>query len=156
MVRVLIGSRYGADVEALLNDAPSEVEVNFLPEGEKLADHLSGVEVLFGILSEADFDRADGLKWVQQPHAGAGRASVREIQEQRHRADECGRAVWTSDRGTCVCTAALVDAGHPHAVGIHEKQAVARGAVSGACRYDHGNHWIGRHRESDCGSGESV
>ena len=71
MVRVLIGNRYGADVEALLNDAPSEVEVAFLPEGEKLGDHLSGVEVLFGILSESDFDRADGLKWVQQPHAGA-------------------------------------------------------------------------------------
>ena len=71
MTRVLIGSRYAPDVEALLNDAPSEAEVTFLPEGEKLADHLSGVEILFGILSESDFDRADALKWVQQPHAGA-------------------------------------------------------------------------------------
>ena len=41
MVRVLIGSRYGTDVEGLLNDAPSEAEVTFLPDGEKLADHLS-------------------------------------------------------------------------------------------------------------------
>ena len=71
MVRVLIGSRYGPDVEGLLKDAPSEAEVTFLPDGEKLADHLSSVEVLFGILSESDFDRADALKWVQQPHAGA-------------------------------------------------------------------------------------
>ena len=35
MVRVLIGSRYSEDDEALLKDAPSEVEVIFLPEGEK-------------------------------------------------------------------------------------------------------------------------
>ncbi len=71
MVRVLIGSRYSEDDEALLKDAPSEVEVIFLPEGEKQADYLSGVEVIFGRLSESEFDRADALKWVQQPHAGA-------------------------------------------------------------------------------------
>ena len=71
MIRVLIGSRYAPDVEALLNDAPADAEVTFLPDGEKLADHISGIEVLFGILSESDFDRADALKWVQQPHAGA-------------------------------------------------------------------------------------
>ena len=35
MVRVLIGSRYGPDVEVLLNNAPSEAEVTFLPDGEK-------------------------------------------------------------------------------------------------------------------------
>ena len=71
MVRTLIGSRYSEDVEALLEGAPSEVEVIFLPEGEKQADYLSGVEVLFGRLPESDFDHADALKWVQQPHAGA-------------------------------------------------------------------------------------
>ena len=71
MVRVLIGSRYAPDVEGLLKDAPSEAEVTFLPDGDKLADYLSGIEALFGILSESDFDRADALKWVQQPHAGA-------------------------------------------------------------------------------------
>ena len=71
MVRTLIGSRYSEDVEALLEGAPSEVEVIFLPEGEKQADYLSGVEVLFGRLPESDFDYADALKWVQQPHAGA-------------------------------------------------------------------------------------
>ena len=71
MIRVLIGSRYAPDVEGLLKEAPSEAEVKFLPGGEKQADHLSGIEVLFGILSESDFDCADTLKWVQQPHAGA-------------------------------------------------------------------------------------
>ena len=71
MIRVLIGSRNGADVEALLNGAPSEAQVAFLPEGEKQADYLPGVEVLFGRLSESEFDAADALKWVQQPHAGA-------------------------------------------------------------------------------------
>ena len=71
MVRTLIGSRYSEDVEALLKGAPSEVEVIFLPEGEEQADYLSGVEVLFGRLPESDFDHADALKWVQQPHAGA-------------------------------------------------------------------------------------
>lgn len=71
MVRVLIGSRYGPDVEGLLKDAPSEAELTFLPEGEKLADHLTGIEIMFGILSESNFDCADALKWVQQPHAGA-------------------------------------------------------------------------------------
>ena len=71
MIRVLIGSRYAPDVEGLLKEAPSEAEVTFLPDGEKQADHLADVEVLFGLLSESDFDRADALKWVQQPHAGA-------------------------------------------------------------------------------------
>ncbi len=71
MIRVLIGSRNAADVEALLEGAPSDVEVTFLPGGEKQADYLSGIEVLFGRLPESDFDSADALKWVQQPHAGA-------------------------------------------------------------------------------------
>ena len=71
MIRVLIGSRNGAEVEALLDDAPPEAEVIFLPEGEKQVDYLSGVEVLFGRLPESEFDAADALKWVQQPHAGA-------------------------------------------------------------------------------------
>lgn len=71
MARVLIGSRLAPEVEALLKGAPSEVEITFLPDGENQADHLTGIEVLFGRLSESDFDHADALKWVQQPHAGA-------------------------------------------------------------------------------------
>ncbi len=71
MTCVLIGSRFAPDVEGLLKDAPSEAEVTFLPDGDKPTDYLSGIEVLFGILSESDFDPADELKWVQQPHAGA-------------------------------------------------------------------------------------
>ncbi|MCZ6633127.1 MAG: D-2-hydroxyacid dehydrogenase [bacterium] len=68
--QVLIGMHCTPDVEAILNDAPEEVEVTLLPEGESLGDHLSGVEILFGRLPESDFDRAEALKWVQQPSAG--------------------------------------------------------------------------------------
>ena len=62
MTRVLIGSRFAPDVEGLLKDAPSEAEVTFLPDGDKPTDYLSGIEVLFGILSESDFDRADAAE----------------------------------------------------------------------------------------------
>lgn len=69
-IKVLIGSRQSPDIEALLEKAPAEAEVRFLPPGERLGDHIAETEVLFGHLGEADFGRARALKWVQQPHAG--------------------------------------------------------------------------------------
>ena len=69
-IKVLIGSRQEPDVEAMLKDASPGVDIRFLPSGEKLGDHIPGVEVLFGSIREADLSRADSLRWVHQPHAG--------------------------------------------------------------------------------------
>lgn len=69
-IKVLIGSRQSPEIEAMLQEAPPEVEVRFLPKGERLGDHIADVEVLYGHLGEADFAKARALKWVQQPHAG--------------------------------------------------------------------------------------
>ncbi|MCZ6679889.1 MAG: D-2-hydroxyacid dehydrogenase [Candidatus Poribacteria bacterium] len=68
--KVLIVSRQTPDVEAMLNDAPPEAEIHFLPVGEKSGDHLSGVEITYGGISDADFPKAESLRWVHQPHAG--------------------------------------------------------------------------------------
>src|SRR5438046_1955111 len=67
---VLIASRQSPEVEAMLEEAPPEVEIRFLPPGEKLSDHLSDVEIIYGGLGEADFVRARSLRWMQLPHAG--------------------------------------------------------------------------------------
>ncbi len=68
--KVLIASRPGPEVEAMLEDAPPEVEICFLPAGEKLGDHISDVEVLYGTINEEDFPKAKALRWIQQPFVG--------------------------------------------------------------------------------------
>ena len=68
--KILIASRQVPEVEAMLNDAPSEVEIHLLPPGEQPGDHLSGIEIIYGSISEADFPKAGSLRWVHQPHAG--------------------------------------------------------------------------------------
>ncbi len=68
--KILIASRQTPEVEAMLNDAPSEVEIHLLPPGEQLSDHLSGIEIIYGSIGEADLPKAESLRWVHQPHAG--------------------------------------------------------------------------------------
>ena len=68
--KILIASRQVPEVEAMLNDAPPEVEIHLLPPGEQLGDHLSGIEIIYGSIGEADFSKAGSLRWVHQPHAG--------------------------------------------------------------------------------------
>ena len=68
--KVLIASRPGPEIEAMLDDAPSEFEICFLPAGEKLGDHISDVEVLYGAIGEEDFSKAKALRWIQQPFVG--------------------------------------------------------------------------------------
>ena len=68
--KILIASRQTPEVEAILNDAPSEVEIHLLPPGEQLGDHLSEIEIIYGAISEADLPKAESLRWVHQPHAG--------------------------------------------------------------------------------------
>ncbi|MCE2393425.1 D-2-hydroxyacid dehydrogenase [Candidatus Poribacteria bacterium] len=68
--KILIASRQTPEVEAILNDAPPEVEVHFLPPGEQLGDHLSEIEIIYGAIGEADLPKAESLRWVHQPHAG--------------------------------------------------------------------------------------
>lgn len=68
--KVLIGSRQAPDIEAMLSEVPSTVEVRFLPHGESLRDHIAGVDILFGHLAEDVMQEAMALRWVHQPHAG--------------------------------------------------------------------------------------
>ena len=68
--KILIAHRPGPEIEAMLEDAPSGLEIRFLPAGEKLGDHISDVEVLYGTINEADFPKAKALRWIQQPFVG--------------------------------------------------------------------------------------
>ena len=69
-IKVLITRREDLAVEAILDDAPPEVDIHFLPAGAKLGDHLEDVEIIYGGIGEADFPKAKLLRWVQQPSAG--------------------------------------------------------------------------------------
>lgn len=71
MPGVLIQDQRNPEMEKMLSTAPAGTEFRFLPDGGKLTDHLAGVEVLYGTIREADFQRAGDLKWVHQPFAGA-------------------------------------------------------------------------------------
>lgn len=69
-LKVLIGSRQAPDIEAMLSEVPSGVEVRFLPHGEPLRDHIADVEILFGHIGEDAMQAATALRWAHQPHAG--------------------------------------------------------------------------------------
>lgn len=57
--------------EGLRALVPAEVELTFLQPGRSLAEHLPGVEVLYGPLPEKDLAKADSLRWVQLNSTGA-------------------------------------------------------------------------------------
>ena len=69
-IKVLIASGISQEIADMLQDAPPEMEINFLPEGQQLSDHLSDVEILYGTVSEAAFPHATSLQWVMQPFVG--------------------------------------------------------------------------------------
>ena len=69
-LKILIGSRQAPEVEAMLSDVPTDVEVHFLPHGEALREHITDIEILFGHIGEDVMPVAPALRWVHQPHAG--------------------------------------------------------------------------------------
>ena len=69
-LKVLIGSRQAPEIEEMLSDVPSGVEVRFLPQGEALQEHIADVDILFGGLGEDAMQEATALRWMHQPHAG--------------------------------------------------------------------------------------
>ena len=69
-LKILIGSRQAPEVEAMLSDVPTGVEVRFLPHGEALREHIADIEILFGHIGEDVMPVAPALRWVHQPHAG--------------------------------------------------------------------------------------
>ena len=69
-LKILIGSRQAPEVEAMLSDVPTDVEVRFLPHGETLRENIADIEILFGHIGEAAMPAATALRWVHQPHAG--------------------------------------------------------------------------------------
>ncbi len=68
--KVLMARREDPEVEAILKDAPSEVDIQFPAPGESLDDHLADTEIIYGGIREADLPKAKALRWVQQPSAG--------------------------------------------------------------------------------------
>ena len=69
-IKVLIGSRQEPEIEAMLSDVPSDVEVHYLPHGDPLRAHIADVEILFGHIGEDAISGANALRWAHQPHAG--------------------------------------------------------------------------------------
>ena len=75
--KVLIAHRPGPEIEAMLEDAPSELEICFLPAGEKLGDHISDIELLYGLSVKKIFAKAKsvaldtttfvGVEWARFP-----------------------------------------------------------------------------------------
>ena len=68
--RALITGRYSPEIEAISDDAPSEVEIRYLSPGEALADHVSDVDIIYGHIGEGDLAKAKSLRWVQVASAG--------------------------------------------------------------------------------------
>ncbi len=68
--KALITGRFSPEVEAISKDAPSEVEIRFLPPGEALGDHVSNVDIIYGHIGKADLAKAKSLRWVQVASAG--------------------------------------------------------------------------------------
>lgn len=68
--KALITGRYSPEVEAISEDAPSEVEIRYLSPGESLGDHVSDVDIIYGHIGEADLAKAKSLRWVQVASAG--------------------------------------------------------------------------------------
>ena len=73
-IKVLIASGISEEVAAMLEAAPSEMEIDFLPEGAKLSDHISDAEILYGVVSEDALPYATSLQWVMQPFVGVERS----------------------------------------------------------------------------------
>lgn len=73
-VKVLIASGISQEVADMLKDAPSEMEISFLPEGAELKDHISDAEILYGVVSEEALPHATSLQWVMQPFVGVERS----------------------------------------------------------------------------------
>ena len=69
-LKALITGRYSPEVEAISEDAPSEVEIRFLPQGEAIGDHVSDVDIIYGHIGAADLGKAKSLRWVQVASAG--------------------------------------------------------------------------------------
>lgn len=69
-LKILIGSRQAPEVEAMLSDVPTDVELHLLPHGEPLREHIAEIEILFGHIGEDAMPAATALCWVHQPHAG--------------------------------------------------------------------------------------
>ncbi len=72
--KVLIASGISEEVAAMLEAAPSEMEIDFLPEGAELRDHISDAEILYGVVSEDALPHAKSLQWVMQPFVGVERS----------------------------------------------------------------------------------
>ena len=60
--KVLMARREDPEVEAILKDAPSEVDIHFPAAGESLDAHLADAEIIYGGIREADLPKAKALR----------------------------------------------------------------------------------------------
>ena len=72
--KVLIASGISQEIADMLQAAPPEMEIHFLPEGGQLKDHISDVEILYGVVLEEALPHATSLQWVMQPFVGVERS----------------------------------------------------------------------------------
>ena len=61
-IKVVIASAISQEIADMLQAAPPEMEIKFLPEGAQLSDHLSAVEILYGTVPEAVLPHATSLQ----------------------------------------------------------------------------------------------
>ena len=97
-IKVLIASGISQEVADMLGNAPSEMEISFLPEGEQLKDHISDAEILYGVVSEDALPHATSLQWVMQPFVGVERFNVPRLQREPHHTGEQQAVVWAPAR----------------------------------------------------------
>ena len=80
----------------MLAAAPSEMEIDFLPDGAKLSDHISDAEILYGVVSRGCSSACE-ISAVGDAAVCRSRAvDVSCLQGESHHTDKQQASVWTA------------------------------------------------------------
>ena len=154
--KILIASRQAPEVEAMLDDAPPEIEIHLLPPGEQLADHLSNIEIIYGGIGEADFPKAESLQWVHQPHAGVEGFMFPAFKASDVVLTNCRRLYGQQISEHAFALLLSLTRSIPTQLEFMKRQALGTCAVYRIGRDDNGNLRTWRHRSCSCRAGKSV
>lgn len=58
------------EIRALLSEIEADAEISFLGESEDIGSRLHDVEVLYGVIPEKDFSKANKIRWLQTNSTG--------------------------------------------------------------------------------------
>ena len=83
------------DIEALFEPFGSRVDIRFLQKGERVADFLGDLEVLYGTLKREDFHKAACLRWLQTNSTGVEHVMYPEFQHSEIILTNAGRSITT-------------------------------------------------------------